>query len=82
VGKVKSQWLEYLSEVLQLPEHELVKYTLTELDNMLKTYEQSLEQKVKEQDDYIDQLSQQDGWDVDVDENGHIFIVSEEGGVA
>ena len=49
---------------------------------MLKTYEQSLEQKVKEQDDYIDQLSQQDGWDVDVDENGHIFIVSEEGGVA
>ena len=82
MGKVKSQWLEYLSEVLQLPEHELVKYTLTELDNMLKTYEQSLEQKVKEQDDYIDQLSQQDGWDVDVDENGHIFIVSEEGGVA
>lgn len=82
MGKVKSQWLEYLSEVLQLPEHELVKYTLTELDNMLKTYEQSLEQKVKEQDDYIDQLCQQDGWDVDVDENGHIFIVSEEGGVA
>ena len=82
MGKVKSQWLEYLSEVLQLPEHELVKYTLTELDNMLKTYEQSLEQKVKEQDDYIDQLSQQDGWDVDVDENGHIFIVNEEGGVA
>jgi len=82
VGKVKSQWLEHLSEVLQLSEQELSKYTLTELDNMLKVHEGALEQKVQETDDYIDQLAQQDGWDVDVDENGHIFIVNAEGGIA
>jgi len=79
VGKVKAQWLEYLSEVLQLPETELLNYSLTELNNMLKIYEDSLEQKVQEQDEYINTLMQQDGWDVDVDEDGHIFIVTAEG---
>lgn len=79
MGKVKAQWLEYLSEVLQLPETELLNYSLTELNNMLKIYEDSLEQKVQEQDDYINTLMQQDGWDVDVDEDGHIFIVNAEG---
>ena len=79
MGKVKAQWLEYLSEVLQLSETELLKYSLKELDNMLEVYEGSLEQKVKEQDDYINTLMQQDGWDVDVDEDGHIFIVNAEG---
>jgi len=79
VGKVKAQWLEYLSEVLQLPETELLKYSLKELNNMLEVYEGSLEQKVKEQDNYINTLMQQDGWDVDVDEDGHIFIVNAEG---
>ena len=49
---------------------------------MLKVHEGALEQKVQETDDYIDQLAQQDGWDVDVDENGHIFIVNAEGGIA
>ena len=79
MGKVKTQWLEYLSEVLQLSETELLKYSLKELDNMLEVYEGSLEQKVQEQDDYINTLMQQDGWDVDVDEDGHIFIVNAEG---
>ena len=79
MGKVKAQWLEYLSEVLQLPETELLKYSLKELNNMLEIYEGSLEQKVQEQDDYINTLMQQDGWDVDVDEDGHIFIVNAEG---
>jgi phage repressor protein C with HTH and peptisase S24 domain len=79
VGKVKAQWLEYLSEVLQLPETELLNYSLTELNNMLKIYEDSLEQKVQEQDNYIDTLMQQGGWDVDVDEDGHIFIINAEG---
>lgn len=79
MGKVKAQWLEYLSEVLQLPETELLNYSLTELNNMLKIYEDSLEQKVQEQDEYINTLMQQDGWDVDVDEDGHIFIVTAEG---
>ncbi len=79
MGKVKAQWLEYLSEVLQLPETELLKYSLKELNNMLEVYEGSLEQKVKEQDNYINTLMQQDGWDVDVDEDGHIFIVNAEG---
>lgn len=84
MGKVKSQWLEYLSEVLQLPETELLNYSLTELNNMLKIYEDSLEQKVQEQDEYINTLMEQDGWDVDVDEDGHIFIVNAEriGGVS
>ena len=82
VGKVKSQWLEHLSEVLQLSEVELLKYSLTELDNMLKEHEQELEDKVQQTDEYIDQLAQQDGWDVDVDESGHIFIVNAEGGIA
>ena len=81
MGKVKSQWLEHLSEVLQLSEVELLKYSLTELDNMLKEHEQELEDKVQQTDDYIDQLAQQDGWDVDVDEDGHIFIVNAEGGI-
>ena len=79
MGKVKTQWLEYLSEVLQLSETELLKYSLKELDNMLEVYEGSLEQKVQEQDDYINTLMQQDNWDVDVDEDGHIFIVNAEG---
>ena len=79
MGKVKAQWLEYLSEVLQLPETELLKYSLKELNNMLEIYEGSLEQKVQEQDNYINTLMQQDGWDVDVDEDGHIFIVNAEG---
>ena len=79
MGKVKAQWLEYLSEVLQLPETELLKYSLKELNNMLEVYESSLEQKVQEQDDYINTLMQQDGWDVDIDEDGHIFIVNAEG---
>jgi phage repressor protein C with HTH and peptisase S24 domain len=79
MGKVKAQWLEYLSEVLQLPETELLNYSLTELNNMLKIYEDSLEQKVQEQDNYIDTLMQQGGWDVDVDEDGHIFIINAEG---
>ena len=79
MGKVKAQWLEYLSEVLQLPETELLKYSLKELNNMLEVYESSLEQKVQEQDDYINTLMQQDGWDVDIDEDGHIFIVNSEG---
>ena len=46
---------------------------------MLKIYEDSLEQKVQEQDNYIDTLMQQGGWDVDVDEDGHIFIINAEG---
>ena len=79
MGKVKAQWLEYLSEVLQLPETELLKYSLKELNNMLEIYEGSLEQKVQEQDNYINTLMQQDGWDVDVVEDGHIFIVNAEG---
>ena len=82
MGKVKSQWLEHLSEVLQLSEVELSKYSLTELDNMLKEHERELEEQVQQTDDYIDQLAQQDGWDVDVDEDGHIFIVNAEGGIA
>jgi len=82
VGKVKSQWLEHLSEVLQLSEVELSKYSLTELDNMLKEHERELEEQVQQTDDYIDQLAQQDGWDVDVDEDGRIFIVNAEGGIA
>ena len=79
MGKVKAQWLEYLSEVLQLSETELLKYSLKELNNMLEIYEGSLEQKVKEQDNYSNTLMQQDGGDVDVDEDGHIFIVNAEG---
>ena len=82
MGKVKSQWLEHLSEVLQLSEVELSKYSLTELDNMLKEHERELEEQVQQTDDYIDQLAQQDGWDVDVDEDGRIFIVNAEGGIA
>ena len=81
MGKVKSQWLEHLSEVLQLSEQELMKYTLKELDMMLAEYEHSLEQKLKESDDYIEQLAIAEGWDVDVDEDGP-FIVSIEGGIS
>jgi len=76
VGKVKSQWLEHLSEVLQLSEQELMKFTLKELDMMLAEYEQALVNKLKETDDYINAQ----GWDVDVDEDGP-FIVSTEGGI-
>jgi len=81
VGRVKSQWLEYLSEVLQLSEIELSKYSLTELDNMLKEHERELDEKVQQTDDYIDQLAKMDGWDVEVDEDGRIFIVTAEGGI-
>jgi hypothetical protein len=82
VGKVKSQWLEHLTEVLQLSEFELMKYSLKEIDSMLENHENSLIEQVKETDDYIDQLAKESGWDVDVDEDGHIFIVNSEGGVA
>ena len=84
MGKVKSQWLEYLSQVLGLSELELLDYSLDELNTMLATYEQALKVKVNKQDEYIDWLMTQSGWDVDVDEDsGHIFIVhSEIGGIA
>jgi hypothetical protein len=84
MGKVKSQWLEYLSEVLQLTEVELLDYTFTELTNMLKVYEDSLEAKLKEQDEYYEMLSNQVGWDVEVDEDsGRLFIVNTDiGGIA
>tara|TARA_R110000744_G_scaffold151244_1_gene264649 strand:+ start:742 stop:996 length:255 start_codon:yes stop_codon:yes gene_type:complete len=84
MGKVKSQWLEYLSEVLQLTEVELLDYTFTELTNMLKVYEDSLEAKLKEQDEYYEMLSNQIGWDVEVDEDsGRLFIVNTDiGGIA
>ena len=79
MGKVKSQWLEYLSEVLQLPEIELLTYSLKELNQMLKVYEDSLELKVQEQHAYMNMLFETDGWDVDVDEDGHLFIINAEG---
>ena len=47
---------------------------------MLAEYEHSLEQKLKESDDYIEQLAMAEGWDVDVNEDGP-FIVSIEGGI-
>ena len=79
MGKVKSQWLEYLSQVLGLSELELLDYSLTELNTMLATYEQALKVKVDKQDEYLKMLFTTDGWDVDVDEDGHIFIVNAEG---
>jgi len=79
MGKVKAQWLEHLSQVLGLSELELLNYSLTELNTMLKTYEDSLETKVEEQSTYMKMLFETDGWDVDVDEDGHMFIVNAEG---
>lgn len=48
---------------------------------MLKEHERELDEKVQQTDDYIDQLAKMDGWDVEVDEDGRIFIVTAEGGI-
>ena len=77
MGKVKSQWLDYLSQVLGLTELELLDYSFTELTALLKEYEDTLEARLKEQDKYYEWLSSQDGWDVQIDEDsGHLFIVN------
>ena len=77
MGKFKSQWLDYLSQVLGLTELELLDYSFTELTALLKEYEDTLEARLKEQDKYYEYLSNQDGWDVQIDEDsGHLFIVN------
>ena len=72
MGRLKS-YVVYAMERLQLSFEEVTKLSLVELDALLEQREQELQQATTDIENKIDEQ----GWDVDVDEDGPFICIAE-----
>tara|TARA_B100001939_G_C16803028_1_gene556522 strand:+ start:166 stop:387 length:222 start_codon:yes stop_codon:yes gene_type:complete len=72
VGRLKSYVVDAM-ERLQLSFEEVTKLSLVELDALLEQREQELQQATTDINNKIDEQ----GWDVDVDEDGPFICIAE-----
>jgi guanylate kinase len=79
MGRMKDAYLDYVCNTLGISQEYACTLSIATLEQMLKELEERIQQEEERIEEKIDDALKEYDWDVDVDEDGHIFIVNAEG---